>query len=307
MYIAGKSGLVGSALEIESISRGFEVLGKTSSQLDLSNREAVFQEMHELRPDCLIIAAAKVGGIKANSLFPVEFLSINLQIQTNLMDAAHSAKVKKLLFLGSSCIYPKFAPQPILESSLLTGALEPSNEAYAIAKIAGLKLIQSYRKQFTYKWISAMPTNLYGPHDNFDLETSHVIPSLIRRFHDAKTNNSKSLSLWGDGTPMREFLHVTDLAKACMMLIEKYDSDVPINVGSGYEISIRELAKLVAEVVGFNGEVVFETDRLNGTPRKFLNSKLIFDLDWSPSVDLKSGLESTYDWFLENVERGLKT
>jgi GDP-L-fucose synthase len=307
MYIAGKSGLVGSALEIESISRGFEVLGKTSRQLDLSNREAVFQEMHELRPDCLIIAAAKVGGIKANSLFPVEFLSINLQIQTNLMDAAHSAKVKKLLFLGSSCIYPKFAPQPILESSLLTGALEPSNEAYAIAKIAGLKLIQSYRKQFAYKWISAMPTNLYGPYDNFDLETSHVIPSLIRRFHDAKTNNSKSLSLWGDGTPMREFLHVTDLAKACMMLIEKYDSDVPINVGSGYEISIRELAKLVAEVVGFNGEVVFETDRLNGTPRKFLNSKLIFDMDWSPSVDLKSGLESTYDWFLENVERGLKT
>jgi GDP-L-fucose synthase len=307
MYIAGKSGLVGSALEIESISRGFEVLGKTSRQLDLSNREAVFQEMHELRPDCLIIAAAKVGGIKANSLFPVEFLSINLQIQTNLMDAAHSAKVKKLLFLGSSCIYPKFAPQPILESSLLTGALEPSNEAYAIAKIAGLKLIQSYRKQFAYKWISAMPTNLYGPYDNFDLETSHVIPSLIRRFHDAKTNNSKSLSLWGDGTPMREFLHVTDLAKACMMLIEKYDSDVPINVGSGYEISIRELAKLVAEVVGFNGEVVFETDRLNGTPRKFLNSKLIFDMDWSPSVDLKSGLESTYDWFLENVEGGLKT
>ena len=307
IYIAGKSGLVGSAIDIESRSRGFEVLGKTSRQLDLSNREAVFQEMHELRPDCLIIAAAKVGGIKANSLFPVEFLSINLQIQTNLMDAAHSAKVKKLLFLGSSCIYPKFAPQPILESALLTGALEPSNEAYAIAKIAGLKLIQSYRKQFAYKWISAMPTNLYGPHDNFDLETSHVIPSLIRRFHDAKTNNSKSLSLWGDGTPMREFLHVTDLAKACMMLIEKYDSDVPINVGSGYEISIRELAKLVAEVVGFNGEVVFETDRLNGTPRKFLNSKLIFDLDWSPSVDLKSGLESTYDWFLENVERGLKT
>lgn len=307
MYIAGKSGLVGSALEIESISHGFEVLGKTSRQLDLSNREAVFQEMHELRPDCLIIAAAKVGGIKANSLFPVEFLSINLQIQTNLMDAAHSAKVKKLLFLGSSCIYPKFAPQPILESSLLTGALEPSNEAYAIAKIAGLKLIQSYRKQFAYKWISAMPTNLYGPYDNFDLETSHVIPSLIRRFHDAKTNNSKSLSLWGDGTPMREFLHVTDLAKACLMLIEKYDSDVPINVGSGYEISIRELAKLVAEVVGYNGEVVFETDRLNGTPRKFLNSKLIFDMDWSPSIDLKSGLESTYDWFLENVERGLKT
>ena len=307
IYIAGKSGLVGSALDTESRSRGFDVLGKTSRQLDLSNREAVFQEMHELRPDCLIIAAAKVGGIKANSEFPVEFLSINLQIQTNLMDAAHSAKVKKLLFLGSSCIYPKFAPQPILESALLTGALEPSNEAYAIAKIAGLKLIQSYRKQYGYKWISAMPTNLYGPHDNFDLETSHVIPSLIRRFHNAKTSNSKRLSLWGDGTPMREFLHVTDLAQACMMLLEKYDSDVPINVGSGYEISIGELAKLVAEVVGFKGEVVFETDRLNGTPRKFLNSKLIFDMDWSPRVDLKSGLESTYDWFLENVEGGLKT
>jgi GDP-L-fucose synthase len=307
IYIAGKSGLVGSALDTESRSQGFDVLGKTSRQLDLSNREAVFQEMHELRPDCLIIAAAKVGGIKANSEFPVEFLSINLQIQTNLMDAAHSAKVKKLLFLGSSCIYPKFAPQPILESALLTGALEPSNEAYAIAKIAGLKLIQSYRKQYGYKWISAMPTNLYGPYDNFDLETSHVIPSLIRRFHNAKTSNSKRLSLWGDGTPMREFLHVTDLAKACMMLIEKYDSDVPINVGSGYEISIGELAKLVAEVVGFKGEVVFETDRLNGTPRKFLNSKLIFDMDWSPRVDLKSGLESTYDWFLENVEGGLKT
>jgi len=307
MYIAGKSGLVGSALETEGKSRGFEVLGKTSKQLDLTNREAVFQEMHDLRPDCLVIAAAKVGGIKFNSLFPVDFLSVNLQIQTNLMDAAHSAKVSKLLFLGSSCIYPKFAPQPISESALLTGALEPSNEAYAIAKIAGLKLIQSYRKQFGHKWISAMPTNLYGPHDNFDLETSHVIPSLIHRLHDAKIKNSKSLTIWGDGTPMREFLHVSDLAHACMMLIEEYDSEVPINVGSGYEVSIGELARLVAQVVGFNGKLDFDTDKLNGTPRKFLNSDMIFDMGWSPKVDLKEGLKSTYDWFIQNTKGVVRT
>jgi GDP-L-fucose synthase len=283
------------------------VLGKTSKQLDLTNREAVFQEMHDLRPDCLVIAAAKVGGIKFNSLFPVDFLSVNLQIQTNLMDAAHSAKVSKLLFLGSSCIYPKFAPQPISESALLTGALEPSNEAYAIAKIAGLKLIQAYRKQFGHKWISAMPTNLYGPHDNFDLETSHVIPSLIHRLHDAKIKNIKSLTLWGDGTPMREFLHVSDLAHACMMLIEEYDSEVPINVGSGYEVSIGELARLVAQIVGFNGKLDFDTDKLNGTPRKILNSDLIFEMGWSPKVDLKEGLESTYDWFIQNTKGVLRS
>ncbi len=294
--------MVGSALETEGKLRGFEILGKTSNQLDLTNREAVFQELNELRPDCLVIAAAKVGGIKFNSLFPVDFLSVNLQIQTNLMDAAHSAKVSKLLFLGSSCIYPKFAPQPISESALLTGALEPSNEAYAIAKIAGLKLIQSYRKQFGHKWISAMPTNLYGPHDNFDLETSHVIPSLIHRLHDAKIKNSKSVRLWGDGTPMREFLHVSDLARASMMLIEEYDSEVPINVGSGFEVSIGELARLVAQVVGFNGKLDFDTDKLNGTPRKFLNSDMIFDMGWSPKVDLKEGLESTYDWFIQSTK-----
>ena len=229
---------------------------------------------------------------------PVDFLSINLQIQTNLLDAAHAAKIKKVLFLGSSCIYPKLAPQPIPESALLTGTLEPTNESYAIAKIAGLKLVEAYKRQFGYRWISAMPTNMYGPRDNFNLESAHVLPALIHRFHNAKTNGANEVEIWGDGSPLREFLHVTDLARACLILLNKYDGSTAINIGSGQEISIEQLAKLISKVVGYSGEIVFNVTRPNGTPRKLLDSSKIAQLGWTPRVTLEEGIISTYDWFL---------
>jgi GDP-L-fucose synthase len=237
LYIAGINGMVGSAIAIEARLQGFQVLGKTSKELDLTDRAAVFTELQITKPDALVIAAAKVGGIGANSAQPVDFLSINLQIQTNLLDAAHAANITRVLFLGSSCIYPKLAPQPITESALLTGELEPTNEPYAIAKIAGLKLVEGYRRQYMHRWISTMPTNLYGPRDNFDLESAHVLPALIHRFYNAKREGAKSVTIWGDGTPLREFLHVEDLARACLMLADNYDDSVAINVGSGQEIS----------------------------------------------------------------------
>jgi GDP-L-fucose synthase len=305
IYIAGINGMVGSAIAEEAKKQGHEVLGKSSKELDLTNRAAVFAELTATKPDALVIAAAKVGGIGANSNFPVNFLSVNLQIQTNLLDGAHAADIEKVLFLGSSCIYPKFAPQPIPESALLTGELEPTNEPYAIAKIAGLKLVEAYRKQFGHKWISAMPTNLYGPRDNFDLESAHVLPALIHRFHDAKVNSLPEVAIWGDGTPLREFLHVQDLALASLALLDKYDSSVAINVGSGEEVSILELAQKIAQVVGFEGEINFDKSKPNGTPRKLLDTSSLKNLGWKAQVDLTNGLISTYDWFLNNDAKGL--
>ena len=296
--------MVGSSIALEAILQGYEVVGKSSQELDLTDRKAVFDEISSTKPDFLIIAAAKVGGIGANSSFPVDFLSTNLQIQTNLLDAAHASKIRKVLFLGSSCIYPKFAQQPILESSLLSGALEQTNEPYAIAKIAGLKLVEAYRRQFGYNWISAMPTNLYGPRDNFDLESAHVLPALIHRIHNAKNNGDDAVEIWGDGTPLREFLHVEDLARACLSLLHSYNEIEAINIGSGQEVSIKKLAILISEVIGFSGQVFFNKDRPNGTPRKLLDSSRISNLGWSAQVSLENGISSTYNWFLENHEKG---
>ena len=290
--------MVGSAIALEARAQGHDAFGKPSRELDFTNRTAVFNELKEIKPDSLIIAAAKVGGIGANSSLPVDFLSINLQIQTNLLDAAHEAAIKKVLFLGSSCIYPKLAHQPIHESALLTGPLEPTNEQYAIAKIAGLKLVEAYRRQFGHHWISAMPSNLYGPRDNFDLETAHVLPTLIHRFHNAKVNGENKVEVWGDGTPLREFLYVDDLAKACLMLLDNFDDSMAINIGSGQEISIGNLVTLVSKIVGFSGEIVFNADRPNGTPRKLLDSARIAELGWKPQVSLQDGIASNYDWFL---------
>ena len=304
LYIAGINGMVGSAIAEEAKKQGHEVLGKSSKELDLTNREAVFAEIKSVKPDALVIAAAKVGGIGANSTFPVDFLSVNLQIQTNLLDAAHAADIERVLFLGSSCIYPKFAPQPIPESALLTGELEPTNEPYAIAKIAGLKLVEAYRKQYGHKWISAMPTNLYGPRDNFDLESAHVLPALIHRFHNAKVNKSAEVTIWGDGTPLREFLHAEDLASACLMLLNEYDGSVAINVGSGEEVTILEIAQSVSKAVGFEGIIKFDKTKPNGTPRKLLDTNFLKNLGWKAQIDLKDGLASTYAWFLNNNAKG---
>ena len=304
IYIAGINGMVGSAIAEEANKQGHKVVGKSSNELNLTNRDAVFAELKSVKPDALVIAAAKVGGIGANSTFPVDFLSVNLQIQTNLLDAAHAADIERVLFLGSSCIYPKFAPQPIPESALLTGELEPTNEPYAIAKIAGLKLVEAYRKQYGHKWISAMPTNLYGPRDNFDLESAHVLPALIHRFHSAKVNNVPEVAIWGDGTPLREFLHVEDLASACLMLLDKYDGSVAINVGSGQETSILDLARSIAKVVGFEGTIKFDQSKPNGTPRKLLDAHFLNNLGWKAQIDLTDGLASTYAWFLKNNVKG---
>ena len=297
--------MVGSALALEAKLQGHETIGKSSKELNFLDRERVFQELNSIKPDVLIIAAAKVGGIGANSNFPVDFLSANLQIQTNLMNAAHEANIKRVLFLGSSCIYPKLAPQPISEEALLTGRLEPTNEPYAIAKIAGLKLVDAYRRQYGHTWISAMPTNLYGPRDNFDLNTAHVLPALLHRFHNAKIANSPEVKIWGDGTALREFLHVEDLARACLLLIDDYDSSTAINIGSGEEVSIRDLAKVISKIVGFQGELTFDSNLPNGTPRKFLDSSLISQIGWKPQISLENGISLTYDWFIAHHTKEL--
>ena len=296
--MAGHRGLVGSAIvrQIES-GTNHSWVGKTRSELDLLDRQAVFGFLASEKPDAVIIAAAKVGGIGANKTYPVEFLSENLQIETNLIDGAHAANIEKLLFLGSSCIYPKFAPQPIKEEYLLTGELEKSNEAYAISKIAGLKLVESYRKEYGRHWVSAMPTNVYGPGDNYDLDNSHVLPALIRRFHDAKKQGLDTVTLWGSGTPKREFIYSDDLASAIVYLLENYEDDVAINVGTGKDISISELASTIQEVVGFEGVISWDKSKPDGTPRKLLDIQRISNLGWSPKVSLKEGISLTSEAF----------
>lgn len=303
IFIAGHRGLVGSAIvrQVEKEEK-HSWIGRSRSELDLLDRDAVFTFLKSEKPDAVIIAAAKVGGIHANNTFPVEFLSENLQIETNLLDGSHSAGIDRVLFLGSSCVYPKFAQQPIKEEYLLTGELEKTNEAYALAKISGLKLVQAYRTQFSHRWISAMPTNMFGPGDNFDLENSHVLPALIRKFHDAKVSGATSVSLWGSGSPKREFLHADDLGRACVFLLENYDDEVAINVGVGEDISIKELAELVKGIVEFEGTIHWDSSKPDGTPRKLLDVSRITKLGWRPAISLEDGIRSTYRWYQNHSE-----
>jgi len=298
--VAGASGLVGSAIVRELRRAESDVIGVSSKDLDLLERKNTFDFINDLKPDVIIDAAAKVGGIGGNSASPVEFLSQNLQIQSNLMDAAHEAKVAKFIFLGSSCIYPRNCQQPIKEDYLLTGELEPTNSAYAIAKIAGIELIKAYRKEYGHKWISIMPTNLYGPNDNFNLETGHVLPVLIRKFMEAKVNNLPKVYLWGSGAPLREFLHVDDLAKAVLICNARYDEIQHVNVGSGIEISIKDLAEKISNHVGFTGKMEWDKNRPDGTPRKVLDNSKISKLGWQPEIDLDLGIKQTVKWCLEN-------
>jgi GDP-L-fucose synthase len=305
IFVAGHKGLVGSAIVRQIESDGVHSwIGATRDQLDLCNRSAVFDFMGEHKPSGVIIAAAKVGGIVANRDFPVEFLSENVQVQTNLMDAAHRFDVKNLVFLGSSCIYPKFSAQPINEDSLLTGPLEETNEAYAIAKIAGVKLVQAYRKEFGRTWTSAMPTNLYGPGDNFDPQTSHVLPALLRKFHEASLSGAQSLTLWGSGNPRREFLHVDDLAKAVLFLLQGYDEATAINVGTGVDLEIRELASRIAQVTDYQGQIRWDTSKPDGTPQKLLDVTRINNLGWTSEIALDQGLKMTYEWFVDALAAG---
>lgn len=301
IFVAGHRGMVGSAIVRRLESDGFNnLLTRDHSRLDLANESAVAKFFAKERPTIVILAAARVGGIKANDDFPVEFLLENLQIQNNVIRSAYESGVRKLLFLGSSCIYPKFAPQPIPETALLSGPLEPTNEAYAIAKIAGVKLCQAFSREYGANFISAMPTNVYGPKDNFDLETSHVLAALLRKAHEAKMRNDQELVVWGTGKPRREFLHVDDLASACLLLLEKYDSPEIINVGCGEDISIRELAELICDVVGFDGELAWDATKPDGTPRKLLDVTRLRALDWKPAIPLRDGIARTYEWFRAN-------
>jgi GDP-L-fucose synthase len=300
ILVAGGSGLVGSAIVREFKRLNKDVIGISSRDLDLLDRAKTFEFIKKLSPSVIIDSAAKVGGIGGNNSYPVEFLSQNLQIQSNLMDAAHAAKVSKFVFLGSSCIYPKNCAQPIKEEYLLTGELEQTNSAYAVAKIAGIELIKSYRKEYGYKWISIMPTNLYGPKDNFDLENGHVLPTLIRKFIEAKRSGSDQVTLWGSGAPLREFLHVDDLAKAVVLCMDKYDEAQQINIGSGHEVSVGDLAAMISTTVGFSGEIVWDLGKPNGTMRKILDSSKITKLGWKSLISLDRGIKSTVDWYLEN-------
>src|SRR5438067_7842634 len=301
IFVAGYRGLVGSALMRRLEREGFNNLPKRDrSQLDLGDERAVQSFFAKERPAIVIFAAAKVGGIKANNDFPVEFLLDNLRIQNNIIRSAYETGVRKLLFLGSSCIYPKHASQPIPESALLGGPLEPTNEAYAIAKIAGIKLCQAYAREYGANFISAMPTNLYGPNDNFDLVSSHVLPALLRKAHLAKQEGKRELVVWGSGQPRREFLHVDDLAAACVFLLEKYDSPEIVNIGCGEDISIRELAELICDVVDFKGDLAWDTAKPDGTPRKLLDVSKIHALGWRHRIGLRDGIARTYQWFLEN-------
>lgn len=299
VLVAGGTGLAGSAIVRALEAKGEKVVSVNSKIVDLTDRKITFEFLNNIKPTHVIDAAARVGGIGANNKYPVDFLSINIQIQTNLMDASHAADVERFVFLGSSCIYPRLAEQPIRESSLLTGPLEQTNSAYAVAKIAGIELIKSYRRQFNRHWISVMPTNLYGPNDNFDLNSSHVLPALIRKFDDAKKSEG-DVTLWGSGSPKREFLHVDDLAQAVLLLMDKYDDEKHINVGSGEEISIKELANLISDIAGFKGEILWDSSKPDGTPRKILDSTRINSLGWHSKISLREGISSTLNWYREN-------
>ena len=304
IFIAGHRGLVGSAIERALKRQGYtSIITRTRHELDLLDSRGVDAFFKETRPAYVFLAAAKVGGIVANNTYPVDFLIENLTIQNNVISSAHNYKVKKLLFLGSSCIYPKYAPQPIEENSLLAGHLEPTNEAYAVAKIAGIKLCQSYRKQYGDNFIAAMPTNLYGPNDNYHPEFSHVIPGLLRRFHEAKIENLAEIKIWGTGTPRREFLYSDDLAEACIFLMEKYNDPEIINIGTGEDISIADLAHLIAKITGYQGRITFDPSKPDGTPRKLLNVSKINALGWKHSTPLEVGIAKAYQWWIENQSR----
>ena len=304
IYIAGHRGLVGSAIIRNLEKNGYNnLLLRTSKELDLTNQADVSRFFEKEKPDYVFLAAAKVGGIHANDVYPADFIRVNLQIQTNVIDAAYRNDTKKLLFLGSSCIYPKLAPQPMKEEHLLTGELEPTNEWYAIAKIAGIKMCQAYKKQYGFNAISLMPTNLYGPGDNFNLENSHVMPALIRKFHDAKVNNLPQVEVWGTGTPKREFLHVDDMADASVFLMNNYDGFDFVNVGVGEDVSIKELAESVKKAVCFKGELSFDSSKPDGTPRKLLDVTKLNKLGWQADIQLSDGIKSTYEWFLDNIDK----
>jgi GDP-L-fucose synthase len=304
IYVAGHHGLVGSAIWRELQRQGFQnLIGRRRREVNLLDTAAVGKFFTETKPEFVFVAAAKVGGIHANNTQPAEFLFENLQIQNNLIHAAKLAGVRKLLFLGSSCIYPKLAPQPLKEEYLLTGELEPTNQWYAVAKIAGIKLCQSYRRQYDCDFISAMPANMYGPNDNYDLQTSHVLPALIRKFHDAKTSSAATVTCWGTGAPLREFLYADDLASACAFLMRNYSDEQFINVGSGSEITIRKLSEMVKRIIGFRGEIVWDESKPDGTPRKLMDSSRLFSLGWKPKVNLETGIRMAYEDFLSKQPR----
>lgn len=312
IYVAGHRGLVGSAILRRLQAEGYEnLLARSRDELDLTNPQAVEEFFEAQRPEYVFLAAARVGGILANDTYPVDFLQENLYLELNVIRAAHKYGVKKLLFLGSSCIYPKFAPQPMQEEHLLSGELEPTNEPYAIAKIAGIKLCEAYRRQYGADFISVMPTNLYGPGDNFDLQTSHVLPALVRKFHEAKERGEPNVEVWGTGEPRREFLYVDDLADACLFLMNNYSGDEIINVGVGEDVSIRELAEIVQEAVGYEGGIVHDTSKPDGAPRKLLDVSRLHALGWQAETSLEEGIERTYEWFLEShpveTEEGRRT
>jgi GDP-L-fucose synthase len=302
VYVAGHRGMVGSALVRRLATEACEIVTAGRETVDLSRQADVENFVAATRPDVMVVAAAKVGGILANDTYPADFLMENLLIETNLMRAAHENGVNRVLFLGSSCIYPRLAPQPITEDSLLTGPLESTNEWYAIAKIAGIKMAQAYRRQHGRDYISAMPTNLYGPGDNFDLKSSHVLPALIRKAHEARLRGDKSITVWGTGSPRREFLHADDCADALVFLLKTYSGDTHVNVGSGEDVTILELTKLVCEVVGFEGEIVHDLSKPDGTPRKLMSADKLRGMGWAPRIELRQGIEATYAWFLEHIE-----
>ncbi|NEN25148.1 GDP-L-fucose synthase [Cryomorpha ignava] len=304
IYVAGHRGMVGSAICRNLKSKGFDIIiTRTSSELDLRNQAAVEEFFATEKPDYVFLAAAKVGGIQANNVYRADFLYDNLIIEANIIHSAYKNEVKKLLFLGSSCIYPKMATQPLVEDALLTGLLEPTNEPYAIAKIAGIKLCEAYRDQYDANFISAMPTNLYGPNDNYDLQNSHVLPALIRKFHEAKKSGADKVEIWGTGSPLREFLHVDDLATACVFLMETYDGKQFVNVGTGEDISIKDLALLIKDIVGFEGELTFDSSKPDGTPRKLMDVSRIHSLGWKHKINLREGIQSVYKSYREHLEK----
>lgn len=308
IYVAGHRGLVGSAIVRNLNAKGYEnVIGRTHKELDLTDQNAVRRFFEEERPDVAVLAAAKVGGINANNTTPADFIYENLQIQCNFIKACHDYHVKKLLFLGSTCIYPKMAPQPIPEDALLTGPLEVTNEAYAVAKISGLEMCKFFKRQYGDDFISCMPTNLYGPHDNYDLNGSHVMPAMIRKFHEAKMSCAPAVELWGTGTPLREFLYVDDMADACVFLLEHYSGEQHVNIGTGKEVTIKQLAETVKEVVGYQGDIIWNSAMPDGTPRKLTDVTKLHSLGWTHKVELEEGVKLAYEWFRENVEsaRGL--